>query len=111
MSAAAWVEVMGRHAGHLALYVGMACGATAVLIPEKEDFERDVVEPIRAARLGGRTHFMVIVAEGVGSSYDVAAKIKDATGLDPRVTVLGHVQRGGSPPPGNRTDALHIWGL
>ena len=72
------VEVMGRHAGHLALYVGVACGATAVLIPEKEiDFQRDVVEPIRAARLAGRTHFMVIVAEGVGSSYEVAAQIKE----------------------------------
>lgn len=103
------VEVMGRHAGHLALYVGMACGATAVLIPEKEiDFERDVVEPIRAARLGGRTHFMVIVAEGVGSSYDVAAKIKDATGLDPRVTVLGHVQRGGSPSARDRMVATYM---
>ena len=103
------VEVMGRHAGHLALYVGMACGATAVLIPEKEiDFERDVVEPIRAARLGGRTHFMVIVAEGVGSSYDVAAKISDATGLDPRVTVLGHVQRGGSPSARDRMVATYM---
>ena len=103
------VEVMGRHAGHLALYVGMACGATAVLIPEKEiDFERDVVEPIRAARLGGRTHFMVIVAEGVGSSYDEAAKIRDATGLDPRVTVLGHVQRGGSPSARDRMVATYM---
>lgn len=103
------VEVMGRHAGHLALYVGMACGATAVLIPEKEiDFKCDVVEPIRAARLAGRTHFMVIVAEGVGSSYDVAAKIKEYTGLDPRVTVLGHVQRGGSPSARDRMVATYM---
>lgn len=103
------VEVMGRHAGHLALYVGVACGATAVLIPEKEiDFERDVVEPIRAARLAGRTHFMVIVAEGVGSSYDVAAQIKEYTGLDPRVTVLGHVQRGGSPSARDRMEATYM---
>ncbi|MGI5928132.1 6-phosphofructokinase [Pseudoflavonifractor sp.] len=103
------VEVMGRHAGHLALYVGVACGATAVLIPEKEiDFQRDVVEPIRAARLAGRTHFMVIVAEGVGSSYDVAAKIKEYTGLDPRVTVLGHVQRGGSPSARDRMEATYM---
>ena len=72
------VEVMGRHAGHLAMYVGVACGATCVLIPEHTiDFEREVVEPIRRARLGGRTHFMVIVAEGVGSAYDVAEKIKE----------------------------------
>ena len=103
------VEVMGRHAGHLALYVGVACGATAVLIPEKEiDFQRDVVEPIRAARLAGRTHFMVIVAEGVGSSYDVAAQIKEYTGLDPRVTVLGHVQRGGSPSARDRMEATYM---
>ena len=107
------VEVMGRHAGHLALYVGMACGATSVLIPEKEiDFERDVVEPIRAARLAGRTHFMVIVAEGVGSSYgssyDIANKIKEYTGLDPRVTVLGHVQRGGSPTARDRMEATYM---
>ncbi|WP_294532937.1 6-phosphofructokinase [uncultured Pseudoflavonifractor sp.] len=103
------VEVMGRHAGHLALYVGVACGATAVLIPEKEiDFQRDVVEPIRAARLAGRTHFMVIVAEGVGSSYEVAAQIKEYTGLDPRVTVLGHVQRGGSPSARDRMEATYM---
>lgn len=103
------VEVMGRHAGHLALYVGMACGATAVLIPEKEiNFEKDVVEPIRAARLAGRTHFMVIVAEGVGSSYDVATRIKENTGLDPRVTVLGHVQRGGSPSARDRMVATYM---
>ena len=87
----------------------MACGATAVLIPEKEiDFQRDVVEPIRAARLAGRTHFMVIVAEGVGSSYDVSAKIKEYTGLDPRVTVLGHVQRGGSPSARDRMEATYM---
>ena len=103
------VEVMGRHAGHLALYVGVACGATAVLIPEKEiDFQRDVVEPIRAARLAGRTHFMVIVAEGVGRSYEVAAQIKEYTGLDPRVTVLGHVQRGGSPSARDRMEATYM---
>ena len=63
------VEVMGRNAGHLALYVGLATGATAVLVPEKElNFQRDVVERIRLARLSGKTHFMIIVAEGVGSA-------------------------------------------
>lgn len=103
------VEVMGRHAGHLALYVGVACGATCVLIPERTiDFERDVVEPIRRARLGGRTHFMVIVAEGVGSAYDVAAKIKETTSLDTRVTVLGHVQRGGAPTARDRVTATNM---
>ena len=103
------VEVMGRHAGHLALYVGVACGATCVLIPEREmDFEKDVVEPIRRARLSGRTHFMIIVAEGVGSAYDVAKKITEATSLDTRVTVLGHVQRGGAPTARDRVAATYM---
>ena len=103
------VEVMGHRAGHLALNVGMACGATAVLIPEKAvDLDRDVIEPIRDARLSGRTHYMIIVAEGVGSSYDVAARIKEATALDTRVTVLGHVQRGGSPTSRDRVAATYM---
>lgn len=103
------VEVMGRRAGHLALYVGLSCGATSVLIPEKPvNFEEDVVEPIRRARLTGRTHYMVIVAEGVGSSYDIAAKIKEETSLDTRVTVLGHIQRGGAPSVRDRVTATHM---
>ncbi|MDD5938373.1 MAG: ATP-dependent 6-phosphofructokinase [Clostridiales bacterium] len=103
------VEVMGHRAGHLALYVGLACGATAVLIPEKPvNFEEDVIEPIRRARLRGRTHYMVIVAEGVGSSYEVADKIKEATALDTRVTVLGHIQRGGAPSARDRVTATHM---
>ena len=104
------VEVMGHRAGHLALYVGVACGATSVLIPEKEvSFEEDVLEPIRRARLGGRTHFMVIVAEGVeGGAYEVGNKIKEATALDTRVTVLGHIQRGGSPTARDRVTATYM---
>ncbi len=100
------VEVMGRHAGHIAIYVGLAVGATTVLVPEHEvDFERDVVERIRAARLAGRTHFMVVVAEGVCTAQEVAERIKDELGLDPRVTVLGHIQRGGNPTCRDRTAA------
>ena len=83
------VEVMGRHAGYLALYVGIAVGATAVLIPEREvDFQEDVVEKIRRARLAGSTHYMV--------------------GIDPRVTVLGHIQRGGSPTARDRETASRM---
>jgi len=92
------VEVMGRNAGHLALNVGIAAGATAILVPEKKiDFDKDLVGKVRAARLNGRTHFMIIVAEGAGSAADVACRIKDETGMETRVTILGHVQRGGSP--------------
>ncbi|NCE64581.1 6-phosphofructokinase [Pseudoflavonifractor sp. 524-17] len=104
------VEVMGRHAGHLALYVGVACGATAVVIPEQDiNYEHDLMEPIRRARLNGRTHFMVIVAEGVeGGAYHVAEEIRNTTALDTRVTILGHVQRGGSPSSRDRVTATHM---
>ena len=97
------VEVMGRHAGYLALSVGISVGATAVLIPERElDFEEDIIEKIRRARLSGTTHYMVVVAEGCGSAVDIAKRIHEEIGVDPRVTVLGHIQRGGSPSARDR---------
>lgn len=103
------IEVMGRNAGHLALYVGIAAGATSVLIPEKEiNFEKDVVDKIRQARLRGRTHFTIIVAEGAGSANDVAEQVKAETGIDTRVTVLGHVQRGGRPLVRDRVIATRM---
>ena len=103
------VEVMGRHAGYLALYVGIAVGATAVLIPERPvDFEQDVVENIRRARLAGSTHYMVVVAEGAGSAFEFAKRIHEEVGIDPRVTVLGHIQRGGSPSARDRETASRM---
>ena len=103
------VEVMGRNAGHLALYVGLAVGATAVLVPERrDDFENSVIEKIRNARLNGFTHFMVVVAEGAGSAFEVAQRIKDEIAIDPRVTVLGHVQRGGTPTGRDRVTATRM---
>ena len=103
------VEVMGRHAGFLALYVGLAVGATSVLVPEHElDFERDIVERIQNSRLGGSTHFMVVVAEGVGSAIDIGNRIHQELGLDPRVTVLGHIQRGGAPTARDRETATRM---
>ncbi len=103
------VEVMGRHAGYLALYVGIAIGATAVLIPERQvDFEQDVVEKIRRARLAGTTHYMVVVAEGAGSAFEIAKHIQEEMGIDPRVTVLGHIQRGGSPSARDRETASRM---
>ena len=91
------VEVMGRHAGYLALYVGISVGATAVLIPERPvDFDRDVVEKIRQARLSGTTHYMVVVAEGAGSAVDIGKRIHEELGIDPRVTSSGAAP----PPPG-----------
>ena len=103
------VEVMGRHAGYLAMYVGLACGATAVLVPENEfDFDRDVIEKIRQARFNGFTHYMIVVAEGVATASEIAARIKDAIDLDPRVTVLGHIQRGGVPTGRDRINATKM---
>ncbi len=103
------VEVMGRNAGYLAMYVGLAVGATAVLVPEEPiDFEKDVIEKIRRARLNGFTHYMIVVAEGAGSAAEIAAQIKDAIDLDPRVTVLGHIQRGGSPTGRDRVNATKM---
>jgi len=80
-----------------------------VLVPEKKiDFENDVVEKIRSARISGKTHFMIVVAEGAGSAVDIAQKIHEATSLDPRVTVLGHIQRGGTPTARDRVSATRM---
>lgn len=103
------VEVMGRNAGHLALYVGLAVGATAVLVPEKQlDFQQDVIEKIRVSRLRGNTHYMIVVAEGVASAMEIAQQIRNSISLDPRVTVLGHIQRGGVPTARDRVMATRM---
>lgn len=119
------IEIMGHRAGNLALYVGIATGATAVLVPEKPwDFEKDVASKLRDARLAGRTHFMIIIAEGAkmkndgsmdndvvgngGAASQVAALVKEKLGMDPRVTVLGHTQRGGAPNARDRVNASRM---
>lgn len=92
------VEVMGRRAGYIALNAGIACGATTILIPEVEfDFERDVIERMKRTQKTGKTHFIIIVAEGIGGVSEMAKKIEEVTGIESRATILGHVQRGGSP--------------
>lgn len=103
------VEVMGHKSGHLALYVGIASGATAILVPEREvDYEADIFEPIRNGRLRGRTHFTIVVAEGAGAANDIATNIREHTGIETRVTVLGHVQRGGTPLVRDRVIATRM---
>ena len=103
------VEVMGHRAGYLALYVGLAVGATAVLVPERPfDFERHVAEKIRRARLSGKTNYMIVVAEGAASGIAVGEQIQKELGLDPRVTILGHIQRGGSPSAKDRVTATRM---
>lgn len=97
------VEVMGRHAGWLAMNAGIAVGATSILVPEVEyDFQRDVVERMKEIAKTGKQHFIIIVAEGVGHVDELAKKIEEATGVETRATVLGHVQRGGTPSARDR---------
>ena len=103
------VELMGRHAGHLALHVGVAAGATCILLPERPvNVEMDVIEPIRMGRLKGRHHHIIIVAEGYGSAQDIANQVETYTGIDARVTILGHIQRGGSPTAQDRVIATQM---
>ena len=103
------VEVMGRHAGYLALHVGVAVGATAVLVPEYPyNFQDHVAEKIRRARLSGKTNFIIVVAEGAVSAVTVGEQIKEELGPDPRVTILGHIQRGGAPTVKDRVMATRM---
>lgn len=103
------VEVMGRHAGYLALNAGIAVGATSILVPEVEyDFKRDILDRIAATSRTGKKHFIIIVAEGVGHVVDLAAHIQDETGIESRATILGHVQRGGSPTVRDRVLASEM---
>ena len=106
------VEVMGRGAGYLALESGIAVGATSVLVPEVEyDIECDIIARIREFQKTGKRHFIVIVAEGVGGTAEIAKKIEAETGVESRATILGHVQRGGSPTARDRIMASQICSL
>ncbi|OEF95582.1 6-phosphofructokinase [Desulfuribacillus alkaliarsenatis] len=91
------VEVMGRHAGDIAVRAGLAGGAESIVIPEAAYNFEDISARLKKGYSRGKKHSIIIVAEGVGSGEMVAEKIKKHTGLDTRVTVLGHVQRGGTP--------------
>lgn len=92
------IEVMGRSAGYIALNVAICCGAEVVMLPEYPvDFDKDVIKRILDCRNSGKNHYIVVVAEGAGSAISVAARIQTTTGIDSRATVLGHLQRGGSP--------------
>lgn len=103
------VEVMGRSAGYIALDVGIAAGATSILIPEvKYDFKKEIIEKMRETQATGKKNFVIIVAEGIGGVYEMAEKIQKETGVESRATVLGHVQRGGSPTVRDRVVASEL---
>lgn len=92
------IEVMGRNAGYIALWCGIANGAEDILLPEKYDYdEQKIINNIIDNRKKGKKHHIIINAEGIGHSSSMARRIEAATGIDTRATILGHMQRGGSP--------------
>ena len=92
------IEVMGRNAGYIALWCGVANGAEDILIPEKYDYnEQNIINNIINNRKRGKTHHIIINAEGIGHSTSMARRIEAATGIETRATILGYMQRGGNP--------------
>ena len=92
------IEVMGRNAGYLALWCGIANGAEDILLPEKYDYdEQKLINNIIEGRKRGKKHHIIINAEGIGHSSSMAKRIEAATGIETRATILGHMQRGGNP--------------
>lgn len=96
------IEVMGRHCGDIALYAGLCGGAESILVPEIPIDMKQVIEKVKRGKQRGKLHHIIVVAEGVTidgdlTSYDIAKKVEEETGVEARVTVLGHVQRGGTP--------------
>ena len=92
------IEVMGRDAGYLALWCGIANGAERILMPEEHDYDEEkIIADIIGNRKRGKQHYIIIHAEGIGDSMNMAKRIEEATGMETRATILGHMQRGGSP--------------
>ncbi len=103
------VEVMGRRCGDLALNAGLAGGATAIVVPEIPfDFEKDILAKVVDAKNRGKHNFVVVVAEGIGGSNEIAKKIEEATGIETRAAILAHIQRGGAPSAKDRIVASRM---
>ena len=103
------VEVMGRRCGDIALQTGISAGATAILVPEVEyNIEKDEISRIINTQKTGKKHFIIVVAEGVGKVNDLAKYIEQRLGIEARATILGHVQRGGSPTVRDRVVASQM---
>lgn len=102
------IEVMGRDAGDLALWSGLAGGAESILIPEDDFSLEEVIARLKKGSERGKRHSIIIVAEGAASGVDIGRKIKEMANLDTRVSVLGHIQRGGSPTANDRVLASRL---
>ena len=97
------IEVMGRHAGHIALWCGIANGAEEILIAERYDYDEvKIIKRINKRRETGKKHYIIINAEGVGESENMAKRIEAVTGMETRATIIGHAQRGGTPTARDR---------
>lgn len=106
------IEVMGRTAGHIALWCGISNGSEYILIPERYDNdEHKIIEKIKAKRRIGKKHHIIVNAEGIGDSYGMAERIEKATGIETRATVIGHIQRGGNPTCRDRVYASSMGAL
>ena len=106
------IEVMGRNAGYLAVWCGIANGAEDILIPEKYDYdEQKLIDNIVESRKKGKKHHIIVNAEGIGHSEAMAKRIEAATGIETRATILGHMQRGGSPTCKDRVYASMMGAL
>lgn len=102
------IEVMGRNAGDIALWSGLAGGAESILIPEENQSMDDIIARLNRGKERGKKHSIIIVAEGVMSGVDFANQLKEKLDIDVRVSVLGHIQRGGSPTVADRVLASRL---
>ena len=102
------IEVMGRNAGDIALWAGLAGGAESILIPEENHDMNDIINKLNHGHDRGKKHSIIVVAEGVGNGFEIGEEIQKRTGAETRVTVLGHVQRGGSPTAQDRVLASRL---
>ena len=102
------VEVMGRHCGDIALYAGLAGGAEAILVPELGFDKDELCKTIMEGKRNGKMHNLILLAEGIGGAFELAKEVEDVTGIETRATVLGHIQRGGSPSAFDRVLASRM---
>lgn len=91
------VEVMGRECGSIALQAGLACGAESILIPEIPYSMEEIIAKLERGHQRGKNHSIILVAEGAGSAWTIGEELRQKTGFETRVTILGHIQRGGNP--------------
>ncbi|SFE68398.1 6-phosphofructokinase [Alteribacillus iranensis] len=104
------IEVMGRESGDLALWAGVAAGAETIIVPESSYNMQDIIDRLNRGRDRGKRHSIIIIAEGAGTAPEMARLLKEKMNIETRMTVLGHIQRGGSPTAFDRVLASRLGG-